>query len=109
MRRVLVIDDFRPNVAERRRLESEADRLLRAAANGAGGGRLKSDSSLRPAQSPRVLILATGEVKPPGESLIAWMFPVEITPGDIDPRRLRACQPDTASDRYAQAAADDIL
>jgi hypothetical protein len=37
------------------------------------------------------------------------MFPVEIAPGDIDPKRLRVCQPDTASDRYAQAAADDIL
>src|ERR1700736_2696641 len=33
---LLVIDDFRPGAAERRRLEGEADRLLRAAANGAG-------------------------------------------------------------------------
>src|ERR1700686_3877198 len=48
---VLVIDDFRPNAAERRRLEGEADRLLRAAANGAGRGRLKSDTSLRPGPS----------------------------------------------------------
>ena len=40
---LLVIDDFRPGAAERRRLEGEADRLLRAAANGAGRGRLKSE------------------------------------------------------------------
>jgi hypothetical protein len=49
----LVIDDFRPGLAERRRLEGEADRLLRAAANGAGRGRLKSDSSLISAKPPR--------------------------------------------------------
>jgi hypothetical protein len=57
---LLVIDDFRPGAAERRRLEGEADRLLRAAANGAGRGRLQSDTSLRPAHPPRALILATG-------------------------------------------------
>ena len=68
---LLVIDDFRPGAAERRRLEGEADRLLRAAANGAGRGRLKSDDSLRPARPPRALILATGEERPSGESLIA--------------------------------------
>src|ERR1700719_4674303 len=57
---LLVIDDFRPGAAERRRLEGEADRLLRAAANGAGRGRLKSNDSLRSAHPPRALILATG-------------------------------------------------
>src|SRR5216684_5717445 len=56
----IVIDDFRPGIAERRRLEGEADRLLRAAANGAGRGRLKSDTSLRTAHPPRALILSTG-------------------------------------------------
>ena len=87
---LLVIDDFRPGAAERRRLEGEADRLLRAAANGAGRGRLKSDTSLRPAHPPRALILATGEEKPSGESLIARMLLVEVTTGDIDPTRLSA-------------------
>jgi hypothetical protein len=81
---LLVIDDFRPGVAERRRLEGEADRLLRAAANGAGRGRLKSDTSLLPAHPPRALILSTGEEKPSGEILIARMFLVEVAPGDID-------------------------
>ncbi len=64
----IVIDDFRPGVAERRRLEGEADRLLRAAANGAGRGRHKSDTSLRPAHPPRALILSTGEERPSGET-----------------------------------------
>src|SRR6266849_4281059 len=63
----IVIDDFRPDIVERRRLEGEADRLLRAAANGAGRGRLKSDTSLRPAHPPRALILSTGEEQPSGE------------------------------------------
>ena len=105
---LLVIDDFRPDAAERRRLEGEADRLLRAAANGAGRGRLKSDTSLRPAHPPRALILSTGEEKPSGKSLIARMFLVEVAPGDIDPKRLSACQRDAAAGLYAQATAGYI-
>src|SRR6202035_2291063 len=105
---LLVIDDFTPGAAERRRLEDEADRLLRAAANGAGRGRLKSDDSLRPAHPPRALILATGEEKPSGESLIARMLLVEVAPGDIHPKRLSACQRDAAGGRYAQAMAGYI-
>ncbi|MGD0291472.1 MAG: hypothetical protein ABSC63_17715, partial [Candidatus Binataceae bacterium] len=105
---LVVIDDFRPCAAERRRLEGEADRLLRAAANGAGRGRLKSDASLRPAHPPRAVILATGEEKPSGGSLIARMFLVEVAPDDIDPRRLSACQRDAASGLYAQATAGYI-
>jgi hypothetical protein len=102
---VIVVDDFRPGAAERRRLEGEADRLLRAAANAAGRGRLKSDTSLRPAHPPRALILATGEERPSGESLIARMFLVEVAPGDIDPQRLSACQRDAASGLYSEATA----
>ena len=105
---LFVIDDFRPGAAERRRLEGEADRLLRAAANGAGRGRLKSDTSLRPAHPPRALLLATGEEKPSGESLIARMLLVEVTTGDIDPKRLSVCQHDAAGGRYAQAMAGYI-
>jgi hypothetical protein len=103
-----VIDDFRPGAAERRRLEGEADRLLRAAANGAGRGRLKSDTSLRPAHPPRALILATGEESPSGESLIARMLLVEVTPGDIGPKRLSACQRNSTGGLYAQAMAGYI-
>jgi hypothetical protein len=105
---LFVIDDFRPGVAERGRLEGEADRLLRAAANGAGRGRLKSETSLRPAHPPRALILSTGEEKPSGESLIARMFLVAVAPGDIDAKRLSACQRDSSSGRYAQATAGFI-
>src|SRR6202030_4407099 len=102
---LLVIDDFRPRAAERRRLEGEADRLLRAAANAAGRGRLKSDTSLHSARPPRALILATGEEKPSGESLIARIFLVEVAPGDIDSKGLSACQRDADSGIYAQATA----
>jgi plasmid stabilization system protein ParE len=107
---LLVIDDFgpRPAAAERRRLEGEADRLLRAAANGAGRGRLKSDTSLRLDHPPRALILSTGEERPSGESLIARVFLVEVAPGDIDPARLSARQRDAACGLYAQATAGYI-
>src|ERR1700719_2676904 len=80
---LLVIDDFRPGAAERRRLEGEADPRLRAAAHGAGRGGRKSDASLRPAHPPRALILVTGEEKQSGESLIARMLLVDEAPGDI--------------------------
>jgi hypothetical protein len=104
---VIVIDDFRParSASEREHLQHDADRLLRAAANGAGRGRLKSDASLQPARPPRALIVSTGEERPSGESLIARMFLVEVAPGDIDAQRLSACQRDAASGRYAQATA----
>ena len=94
--------------AERSRLEGEADRLLRAAANGAGRGRLKSDTALRPGHPPRALILSTGEERPSGESLIARVFLVEVAPGDIDPARLSARQRDAACGLYAQATAGYI-
>src|SRR5260370_11552186 len=86
-------------------IEGEADRLPRAAANGADRGRLQSDASLRPTHPPRALILSTGEERPSGESLIARMFLVEIAPGDIDPQRLTARQRDAAWGLCAQAAA----
>jgi hypothetical protein len=105
---LLMIDDFRAGAAERRRLEGEADRLLRAAANGAGRGRLRSDIALRPAHPPRALILATGEERPSGKSLIARMLLVEVTPGDIDPKPLSACQRNAAGGLYAQAMAGYI-
>jgi hypothetical protein len=107
---LLVIDDFRPGAStgERQRLYQDADRLLRAAANGAGRGRLRSDASLRPAHAPRALILSTGEEKPSGGSLIARTFLVEVEPGDIDPQRLTACQRDAGSGLYAQATAGYI-
>jgi hypothetical protein len=72
------------------------------------GGRLKSDTSLRPAHPPRAPILSTGEERPSGESLIARMFLVEIAPSDIDPVRLTARQRDAACGLYAQATAGYI-
>jgi hypothetical protein len=107
---IVVVEDFRPggSAGERHRFHEDADRLLRAAANAAGPGRLKSDTSLRPAQPPRALIPSTGEEKPSGESLIALMFLAEVAPGDIDPKRLSVCQRNADSGLYAQATAGYI-
>src|ERR1700681_2845641 len=54
------------------------------------------------------MILAPGEEKPSGESLIARMFLVAVAPGDIDPKRLSACQRDAAAGLYARATAGYI-
>jgi hypothetical protein len=107
---LLVIDDFRPGEVsgERQRLHRDADRLLRAAANSAGRGRLNSDGSLRTIMPPRALILSTGEERLSGESLIARTFLVEVAAGDIDPQRLTAYQRNAAAGPYAQATAGYI-
>jgi len=104
---LLVIDDFKPggSVADRQRLNREADRLLRAQANGAGRSRMRSDGTLRPAKPPRGTLLSTGEDRPSGESLDARLLFVELQQGDVDRAKLTSCQRDAAAGLYAGATA----
>lgn len=68
---LLVIDDFAPagGVQDINRYHAAADRIMRAAGNNQGRGRLSSDARLRDAKPPRGLILATGEDLPRGQSI----------------------------------------
>ena len=104
---LLVVDDFKPggSAADRQRMHRDAERLLRAAANRSGRGRLRSDASPRPSKSPRALLLSTGEERPLGESLGARIMFIEVEANDIDAHKLTACQRDAASGLYAQAMA----
>jgi len=107
---VLVVDDFAPSgsAAEVQRLHHEADRLLRAQGNHAGRQRMNRDGSLRASRPPRGLVVSTGEDVPRGQSLQARLFTIEVQDGDVDARRLTACQQDAAEGLYAQAMAGFI-
>ena len=107
---LFVVDDFAPagSPADVLRIHRDADRLLRAAGNGAGRGRMRADTSLRPAKPPRGLIVSTGEDVPRGQSLRARMLVLDIGPDDIDVKRLTACQADAVAGVYAAAMAGFI-
>lgn len=104
---LVVIDDFKPGgtPVDRARTYREADRLLRAQANGSGRGRLSADANPKPAKPPRGLILFTGEEPPLGESLKGRIFLIEIGPAEVDRGRLTAAQAHAASGLYAGAMA----
>lgn len=67
---LLVVDDFAPAGGSQdiARYHSTADRILRAAGNNQGRGRLRSDATLHNQRPPRGLILATGEDSPRSHS-----------------------------------------
>ena len=107
---LLVIDDFAPhgNMHDVARYHATADRILRAAGNSQGRGRLSSDARLREAKPPRGLIVVTGEDLPKGQSIRGRTFMMEIAQGDIDSAALTKCQADAASGLYAQSMAGFI-
>ena len=104
---LFVVDDFAPtgSTSDVQRLHREADRLLRGQGNNSGRQRMRSDGSLRATKPPRGLILSTGEEIPWGHSLRARLLVLEISPGDVDIRRLTDCQRDAGTGRYAQTLA----
>jgi hypothetical protein len=107
---LMVIDDFAPhgNMQDVARYHAAADRILRAAGNNQGRGRLSSDARLREAKAPRGLIIATGEDLPRGQSIRGRTFMIEIAQGDIEATALTNCQAEAASGAYARATAGFI-
>jgi hypothetical protein len=79
-----VIDDYAPSGVDARELELKAARLLRAAGNGAGRGRLRADLTERPAYPPRGIIVVTGEQHPPGQSILARTLVTELDGGSVN-------------------------
>ncbi len=91
---IFVVDDFAPSGSryDVARTHKEAERLLRAAGNQAGRGRLRPDGSSRPSYSPRGIIVSTGEDIPRGQSIRARLLIIEISQGDIDTEELTRAQ-----------------
>jgi hypothetical protein len=102
---LLVVDDFAPSGSSHdvARYHASADRLLRAAGNNQGRGRLSSDARLKDAKPPRGLVLATGEDLPRGQSIRGRTLVVEVAPGDVNIAVLTECQSAAASGAYARA------
>jgi len=90
----LVIDDFAPppDTKQAREMEIKAEQVARAQGNRLGRGRLRSDTSTRPAYVPRGVVITNGEQLPSGQSHTARLFTTEIEPGDISPEKLTAAQ-----------------
>lgn len=89
---LFVIDDYAPSGQDRREYEINATRLLRAQGNLAGRGRLRADLTERPGCPPRGLILGTGEQRPPGQSVLARTFLVELDRSAVHLDKLSAAQ-----------------
>jgi len=104
---LFVVDDFMPNArgSDAQRLHKDADRLLRASANGSGRQRMRADTTLRPPKPPRALILSTGEDIPRGQSLRARMLILELAPGEMNWTHLSQCQQDAADGVFAASMA----
>ena len=102
---LFVIDDFAPEgtMQDVNRHHASAGRILRAAGNSQGRGRLSSDARLREAKPPRGLLLVTAEDLPKGQSIRGRTFMIEIAEGDIGIDELTRCQVDAASGDYARA------
>jgi hypothetical protein len=102
---LIVVDDFAPqgSAADVSRYHAAADRVFRAAGNGAGRGRMDSTAKLREPKPPRGLILSTGEDIPRGHSVRARLLILEVEKGAISLDQLSACQRDAGVGRYAEA------
>ena len=102
---VMVLDDFAPTGSSHdvQRWHKKADRVLRAKGNASGRQRMRPDTTLRPEKAPRALILSTGEDVPRGQSLRARMLVLELSPGDLDWKRLTRCQRDASVGLCARA------
>lgn len=106
---LFVVDDYAPPAWERREWESKASRLLRAQGNLAGRGRLTADLRARKTFEPRGLILSTGEERPPGRSILARVFHIEVDRDQVNLDLLSARQADAHLLKHAMAAYVDWL
>jgi len=90
----MVIDDFVPTGTswQVRTYHTTADKIIRAQGNQAGRARLTDTSNLQTTMYPRGIILSTGEDTPDGHSVRARMMILELSPGDIDAKRLTQAQ-----------------
>lgn len=100
---LFLIDNFRPtgSTVDRQRSEAVADRLIQAAGDAAGRGRLNKNLSARDPRPPRGLLFCTGEESPSGHSTLGRVLKIEVREGDITPTNLTALQAD--ADKFALA------
>ncbi|MBM3189867.1 MAG: DUF927 domain-containing protein [Chloroflexi bacterium] len=105
----LCIDDFAPMAThhDAQQMERNAIRIVRAAGNRSGRGRLRSDLAFRPTYSPRGVVLSTGEQLPNGTSVLARIAGIEFAAGSVKLDALTRAQAE--AELYPQAMAGYIL
>jgi hypothetical protein len=94
---VAVVDDWRPAVSrsDASEMDRKAQRLLRAAGNRQGRGRMTSDTTLRRSYPPRGLVVATAEALPEGpafESAAARALSINLSREEVNLRGLSELQ-----------------
>jgi hypothetical protein len=103
----VVLDDWAPNGLDARELETKASRILRSVGNAQARDRLRADTSERPGYPPRGLVIATGEQRPTGQSIIARTLCLELDGGTVDREALSAAQ--TSAGRLSHAMSGYLL
>ena len=90
----LIIDDFAPQAAgmDAQAYERRAARLIRSIGNHSPRNRMNADTSTRTGFMARGLVISTGEQLPTGQSVLARILPVEISPRSIDLELLTQAQ-----------------
>ena len=75
-----VVDDYAPQPGRyaAQDLQRRAARIIRSVGNGASRARLRADLTQRPERPPRGLMISTGEDLPPGSSIRARLYAVEV-------------------------------
>lgn len=83
---LLLVDDYAPSGDEhkRRELAAKAARIIRNQGNSTGRARMRADGTLAPDRPPRGSLLITGEDLPPGHSIRARSFVLELPRGAVD-------------------------
>lgn len=105
---LLLVDDLNHDGSNPLDLRAKSDRVLRAAGNRTGRGRLNRQSTLQAEKPPRSLNLLTGEDLPAGPSARSRNWYIEFAVGDIDTCVLGECQAAAAAGVYAKALAGFI-
>jgi hypothetical protein len=106
-----VVDDWRPAVSrgDASEMDRKAQRLLRAAGNRQGRGRMTSETSFRRSYLPRGLVIATAEALPEGpafESAAARALSINVSRENVDLRKLSELQQHKMA--FGKAMADYI-
>ena len=96
------IDDFYPSDnAEMKKLNTTAQKIMRAYGDRTGRGRMRADCTLMENRPPHGNAIITGELRPDvGESGIARYFPLELKDGDVNLAYLAEYQGEAAQGVY---------
>jgi hypothetical protein len=97
-----IVDDHKRavNAVESSKLDAKTENFVRNTGNQSGRGRRNPDMTAKAAPYNRSLTIMTGEDLPRGQSILARLLVIELSPGDADVTMMRSLE---------QAARDGAL